>query len=96
MSKSLFIALLIPLMLVASISAKALDNNETHSLLKAGILETSYEVNNCEITPDLDQAILPAAQLNFSEAPKNQVFLNVSSQLQDISYFLSCRDPPKA
>ena len=95
MTHTSLITLLIPLIMLFSISVKAVDSNE-RSLLKGGVLESVYEVPDAEVAPDIEHTLLPVAQngsLKFNHSKSNS-----SEGFHTSKVVLSwcCRGPPQA
>ncbi|WP_067219399.1 hypothetical protein [Marinomonas gallaica] len=90
------ILLLIPLLVLFSISAKALDNNEDRGFVKNGLLEAPFELPPTEVSPDLDHTLLPAARIKISDAQTQSFCFFAQTNVTNVAYALSCRGPPYA
>ncbi|MCO4787244.1 hypothetical protein [Marinomonas atlantica] len=88
------ILLLIPLLVLFSISAKAFDDNLDHSFVKSGLLEAPFELPSAEVTPDLDHTLLPIARTKLSESEAKPLYYFAPTNVSNFAYTLSCRDPP--
>lgn len=95
MIHTLLVTLLIPLVLLFSVSVKAVDSTE-RSLLKGGLLESVYEVPSAEVAPDLDHAILSASLTEPCEANRSKILWAEESHPINIVSSWFCRGPPKA
>lgn len=95
MIHTLLVTLLIPLVLLFSVSVKAVDSNE-RSLLKGGLLESVYELPSTEVAPDLDHALQYATQTTPCELSRNTVTLVEESHPASIVSDWCCRGPPKS
>lgn len=95
MIHTLLITLLIPLVMLFSISAKAVDSNE-RSLIKGGLLESIYEVPSSEVAPDIDHDALPLSQSASCELSSTKLISAVSFNTARIESSWFCRGPPQA
>ncbi|WP_417552740.1 hypothetical protein [Marinomonas fungiae] len=94
MIHTLLVTLLIPLIMLFSLSVKAVDSTE-HSLLKGGLLESVYEVPTAEVAPDIDHAIAFTSQSASCEPNRSKIiWVDESHPINNVSSWF-CRGPPK-
>ena len=96
MTRNIMISLLVPLLLVFSINAKALQGSEAHGFLKSGVLESSVELPSFEVAPDLDHVLIQSATQSSSIAHSLNCFSDTSDRSVATPHTLSCRGPPQS
>lgn len=94
MKRLLIFTLLMPLMLFVSVGSKACDDSGAPSYLKGGLVETAFELPSAEVSPDVDDVLLPASHANHSLNCSLGLIPRANADtLTSFSYF-TCRGPP--
>lgn len=91
----LVISLLVPLALLFSINAKALDVDNSYGFLDNGVLETPIELSSIEANPDLDHPLIASFE-QITKRRYNVTRIHEAVSKTSTRYEVTCcRDPPK-
>lgn len=94
MKRLLIFTLLMPLILFVSVGAKACDDKGAPSYLKGGLVETAFELPSTEVSPDIDDVLLPASHTGRSVNTSLKVVSRANVDTLTSISFLTCRGPP--
>ncbi|MBJ7549492.1 hypothetical protein [Marinomonas ostreistagni] len=86
--------LLIPLVMLFSITVKASSDGLAFGKIKGDLIESSYELPSAEVAPDIDHALTSKEQVPVNDVtlyiiPQHNCFAEV-----DLNRFVYCRAPP--